>query len=57
MAFAARVGWGRDEGLVIYRSLGKPGLRAFLGHQTTSRFLIGSFSASGEVTPILKIDA
>ena len=55
-AFAARVSWGRDETYVIYRSLGKPAPRAFLGHQTTARFLVGLFNASGTVEPILKVD-
>jgi hypothetical protein len=56
-AVAVRVAWGaRDSGLVVYRSLGPPALRSFLGHQTTSRFLIGSFTTSGEVAPILKVD-
>jgi hypothetical protein len=55
-AFAVRVRWGRDETYVIYRSLGKPAPRAFLGHQTTARFLIGLFKADGFIEPILKVD-
>jgi hypothetical protein len=55
-AFAVRVSWGRDETYVIYRSLAKPAPRAFLGHQTTARFLVGSFKADGTVQPILKVD-
>ena len=55
-AFAVRVSWGRDETYVIYRSLGKPATRAFLGHQTTARFLVGLFRADGTVEPILKVD-
>jgi hypothetical protein len=55
-AFAVRVSWGRDEAYVIYRSLGKPALRAFLGHQTKARFLVGLFKAEGTVEPILKVD-
>ena len=55
-AFAVRVSWGRDETYVIYRSLGKPALRAFLGHQTGARFLVGLFKADGSVEPILKVD-
>jgi hypothetical protein len=56
VAFAARVSWGRDETLVVYRSLGPPGLRSFLGHQTRAKFLIGLFSAEGDVEPLLKVD-
>jgi hypothetical protein len=55
-AFAARLSWGRDETYVIYRSFVKPASRAFLGHQTTTRFLIGSFSRDAVVEPILKVD-
>jgi hypothetical protein len=58
IAVAARVAWGRPEdGLVVYRSLAPPALRCFLGHQTGSRFLIGSFHISGDVRPILKVEA
>ena len=57
-AFAARVAWGpTDDGLVVYRSLGPPALRCFLGHQTPARFLVGGFNASGEVRPYLRVDA
>jgi hypothetical protein len=57
-ASAVRVAWGpRDEGLVIYRSLASPALRSFLGHQSSSRFLVGGFTRSGEVRAILKVDA
>ncbi len=57
VAFAARVSWGTGrEGLVIYRSLGRPALRAFLGHQTRARFLIGRFTAEGDVEPLLTIE-
>ena len=56
VAVAARVAWGpRSDGLVVYRSLGKPALRSFLGHQTSARYLVGSFDRSGEVRPILKV--
>ncbi len=55
-AFAARVSWGRDESYVIYRSLGTPAPRAFLGHQTKSRFLFGQFTTDGEVKPIVTVD-
>jgi hypothetical protein len=56
VAFAARISWGRDETLVVYRSLGRPATRAFLGHQTSARFLVGLFSQEGEVEPLLKVD-
>ncbi len=56
VAFAARVGWGRGEGLVVYRSFAKPALRSFLGFQTTARFFVGSFSTEGEVEPFLTIE-
>jgi hypothetical protein len=52
-AFAARVSWGRDEHYVVYRSLGPPAPRAFLGHQTRARFLLGQFTTAGDVKPIL----
>ena len=54
-AFAVRVSWGRDESYVIYRSLGTPAARAFLGYQTHARFLVGQFTADGEVKPILTV--
>jgi len=56
VAFAARVTWGRDETLVIYRGLAGPGHRAFLGHQTRARLLVGLFTAEGEVEPLVKVD-
>jgi hypothetical protein len=55
-AFAARFTWGRDETLVVYRSLAKPALRSFLGHQTRSRFLVGLFDREGRISPILNLD-
>jgi hypothetical protein len=55
VAFAARVTWGKDDTLVIYRSLGRPGHRAFLGHQTRSRFLVGLFTSEGEVEPLVDV--
>ncbi len=56
-AVAVRVAWGlRDEGLVVYRSLGPSALRSFLGHQSNSWFLVGAFTMTGDVRPILKID-
>ena len=57
-AIAARVAWGPfDDGLVVYRSLGPPALRSFLGYQAGARFLVGAFTRSGDVRPILKVDA
>jgi hypothetical protein len=55
-AFAVRVSWGQDETYIIYRSLGPPVPRAFLGHQTTARFLVGMFKPNGKVEPILKVE-
>jgi hypothetical protein len=55
-AFAARVSWGRDETYVVYRSLGPPAPRAFLGHQSRARFLFGRFTTAGDVRPILTVD-
>ena len=56
LAFAVRVSWGRDETYVVYRSLGPPALRAFLGHQTRARFLIGQFTEDGTVVPLVSLD-
>jgi hypothetical protein len=53
---AVRVSFGRNETLLIYRSLGRPGLRAFLGHQSQARFLVGLFSQEGEVEPLLTVE-
>ena len=55
-ALAARVSWGRDETYVVYRSLGPPAPRAFLGYQTRARFLFGQFTTDGTVKPILTVD-
>jgi hypothetical protein len=55
-AFAVRVSWGRDETYVIYRSLGPPALRAFLGHQTRARFLVGQFTDEGTVEPLVSLE-
>lgn len=55
-AFAARVSWGRDESYVIYRSLGKPAARAFLGYQTSARLFIGLFRPDGSVEPLIQVD-
>ena len=56
VASAVRIRWGRDETIVVYRSHGKPGLRAFLGHQTKARFLVGSFSTEGDVKPLASLE-
>jgi hypothetical protein len=56
VAFAARVSWGRHETYVIYRSFTAPAPRAFLGHQTKARFLVGSFLKDGTVKPIIQVD-
>jgi hypothetical protein len=55
-AFAARVSWGRDETYVIYRSLGPPARRAFLGHQTAARFLVAEFTQDGDLKPVLAVE-
>jgi hypothetical protein len=54
VAFAVRVSWG-GESLVIYRSLARPKHRAFLGHQTRARFLVGWFTKDGTVDPLLTV--
>ncbi len=55
-AVAIRVSWGREETYVIYRSLGPPVRRAFLGHQTAARFLIARFDSDGDIEPILTVE-
>lgn len=55
-AFAARVSWGRDDTVVIYRSLGPQARRSFLGHQTRAKFLLGKFTSEGLVEPLVTID-
>jgi hypothetical protein len=55
-AFAARITWGRDETLLIYRSLGAPALRSVLGYPTRARFLVALFDRDGTVTPIVTVD-
>jgi hypothetical protein len=55
-AFGARLTWGRDDTLLVYRSLTRPALRALLGHQTRVRFLVGLFSGEGEVEPLVSIE-
>jgi hypothetical protein len=55
-AFAARVSWGRHETYVVYRSLGPPATRAFLGHQTRARFLVGLFTRDATIEPILEVN-
>lgn len=54
-AVAFRVGWGRDESLVVYRSLERPATRSFLGYRTDARFLVGLFNRAGNVEPLLKV--
>jgi hypothetical protein len=56
VAFAVRVSWGRDDTLVIYRSLGSPAPRSFLGYQTKARFLVGRFTSEGNVEPLLSLE-
>ncbi|AMV39898.1 hypothetical protein [Planctomyces sp. SH-PL62] len=51
-AWAARVTWGRDETFVVYRSLGPPVRRSFLGFSTTDRFVVGRFTPEGDVEAI-----
>ncbi|MHC5542351.1 hypothetical protein ACYOEI_29360, partial [Singulisphaera rosea] len=55
-AVAVRITWGRHETLVIYRSFGPPTSRAFLGHQTSARLLVGLFNERGDITPIFTVD-
>ena len=56
VAFAVRVSWGRDDTLIIYRSLGPSAPRSFLGYQTKARFLLGRFTNEGNVEPLLSVD-
>ncbi|HWE40180.1 MAG TPA: hypothetical protein VG406_26750 [Isosphaeraceae bacterium] len=56
VAFAARIAWGDGESLVVYRSLARPALRSFLGHQTGARFLVGLFTWAGDVHPLLTVE-
>jgi hypothetical protein len=56
VAFAVRVSWGLNDTIVIYRSLARPGLRAFLGHHTRSQFLIAEFSRQGDIYPLLEVE-
>ena len=56
VAFAVRVSWGRDDTLVIYRSLGPAAPRSFLGYQTKARFLVGRFTSEGNVEPLVSLD-
>ena len=55
-AFAARVSWGRNETYVVYRSLGPPASRAFLGYQTGARFLLGEFDTDGNLKPVFTVE-
>ncbi len=54
-AIAARVSWGRSDHYVFYQSLAKPTLRAFLGHQTQSRCLVGRFQPDGQIKPLINV--
>ncbi|MFO0960256.1 MAG: hypothetical protein U0800_22920 [Isosphaeraceae bacterium] len=58
-AVAWRVSWGREETLVVYRSLGRPASRCFLGHQTKggTRFLMAEFDDDGDFRPLLTVMA
>lgn len=56
VAIASRVSWGPGASVVIYRSLTRPAPRTFLGHQTSTRFLLGLFTESGDVSPLLALD-
>ena len=56
VAFGARVTWGRNDTLLVYRSLAKTTPRALLGHQATARYLVGLFSTEGEVEPLLQLE-
>ncbi len=56
VAFAVRVSWGRDDSLVIYRSLGSTAPRSFLGYQTKARFLVGRFTSEGDVELLVSVD-
>jgi hypothetical protein len=55
IGFAVRLSFGREETFVIYRSLGRPGLRAFLGHHTRDRLLVGLFNKDGDVEPLVNV--
>jgi hypothetical protein len=55
-AWAARVSWGRSETFVVYRSLGPPARRSFLGCSTSARLFIGRFTPEGDVEPIVAVD-
>ena len=56
VAIAVRVSWGRTETYVIYRSLGRPALRSFLGFQTRARFVFGQFDQQAIVKPLISVD-
>ncbi len=56
-AFAARASYRPGQGgLLVYRSLAPAGLRSVLGYQTKSRFVVGSFTPSGDVRPWIKVN-
>lgn len=56
-AVAWRVWWSQTDCLVVYRSLGQPAARAFLGHQTkpSTRFLVAEFDEDGDFRPLLTV--
>lgn len=58
-AVAWRVSWGREESLVVYRSLSRHASRCFLGHQTRAgtRFLMAEFDDDGDFRPLLTVMA
>ncbi len=56
VAFAVRVSWGRDDTLLIYRSLASPAPRSFLGYQTKARLLVARFTREGNVEPLVSLD-
>jgi hypothetical protein len=56
VAFAVRISWGRGETLLVYRSLGRPGLRACIGYQTNDRFVVGLFGREGDVEPLVNLE-
>ena len=55
VASAVRVSWGRNDQLVLYRSLAAAQRRAFLGRQTAARMLVGRFTSKGEIEPLLEV--
>jgi hypothetical protein len=54
LAMAIRVSWGSDS-LVFFRSLNRTDRRAFLGHPTAARFLVGLFTKKGDVKKLFSV--